>query len=60
MVLVFLVLYMAIHQLNYHLKESQNNISRSVFLPTESRQNLKENLWCAQNMGKGGNLILLV
>jgi hypothetical protein len=55
MVLMVLDLFMAIHQLNGDLKVSQK-ISWSIFLTLERRQNLKENMWYAQNTGKGGNL----
>jgi hypothetical protein len=57
-VLVFLILYVAVHQLSRHLKDSKNDISWSVFLPPERRQNLKEYVWCARNMGKGENLFI--
>jgi hypothetical protein len=57
-VLVFLALYMAFHQLDCHLKDSQSNISWSIFLPKERRQNFKENVYCVQNMGKEGNLFI--
>jgi hypothetical protein len=55
-VLVFLTLYMATHHLNHCLKDSQNNISWSIFLSLGRRHNLKENIWCAQNTGNGENL----
>jgi hypothetical protein len=60
MVLVFLILYTAIHQFNCHLKDSQNDISWSAFLPLEGRQNLKENVWYAQKMGEGENLFISI
>jgi hypothetical protein len=37
---------------------SKNDISQSVFLSLESRQNLRENVWCAQNMGIRENLFI--
>jgi hypothetical protein len=35
--------------------ESQNDIRWSILLPLERRQNLKENVWSAQNTRKGEN-----
>jgi hypothetical protein len=60
MVLVFLLLYMAIHHLNCCLKDSQKDISWSLFLQPDTRQNFKENVWCAHNTGKGQNLLINV
>jgi hypothetical protein len=51
--MVFLVLCTAVHQLNRRLKDSQNDISWSVFQQQERRRDPKGNVWCAQNMGKG-------
>jgi hypothetical protein len=56
MVLVYLILYTVVHQLNRCLKDLQNDISRSTFQLQERRQDPKENVSCAQNMGKGENL----
>jgi hypothetical protein len=56
MVLVLFILNTIICQLNRHLNDSQN-ISWSAFLPEEGRQDLKENVWCAKNTGKGENLL---
>jgi hypothetical protein len=45
-----------VHQLNRHPEDSQNDISWNTFLPPEGSQNLKNNVWCAQYMGKRKNL----
>jgi hypothetical protein len=57
-VLEFLVLYIAVHQLNHHLKDLQNDIFWTIFQLQERRQDPIENVWCAQNMGKGETLFI--
>jgi hypothetical protein len=57
-VLVFLILYTAVYHLNHCLKDLQNDISWSIFLPLEGKQNFIENVCCAQNRERGENLFI--
>jgi hypothetical protein len=43
--------------MNCSLKDPQN-ISWSIFLPPERKQNSKENVWCAKTWKKGDNLVI--
>jgi hypothetical protein len=52
---VAVALYIVVHKLKRRLKDSQN-ISWNLFLPQGRKQNLKGNVWCAQNREKGGDL----
>jgi hypothetical protein len=50
------ILYMAVHQFSRRLNNSQRDISWSVFPPRKRRQDLTEDVCCAQKRARGNNL----
>jgi formylmethanofuran dehydrogenase subunit E-like metal-binding protein len=50
------ILYTAIRQFSHRLDDSQKDISWSVFTPRKRRQDLTEDVWCAQKRARGKNL----
>jgi hypothetical protein len=51
-VLGFVILYTAIRQFSRRQNESRKNISWSIFVPRGRRQDLAENVWCAQERAR--------
>jgi hypothetical protein len=49
-------LYMAIRQFSHRLNDSRKDISWSVFPPRGKRQDLTDDVWCAQKRARGKNL----
>jgi hypothetical protein len=49
------ILHTAVHQFSRRLNDSQKDISWTVF-PPQGRQDLTEDVWCAQKRARGKNL----